>query len=320
MKQETQPTSGVIRTSRPGGRLLRRGDAINSSWVIDNPWLLKTPGLTQVGRDLLKTYNPFDDPLVKREQERRAREPKVSLGTFDEWVKYVALRERLEREAAARGDVEIDYSQLPWRPQPQEPPATPEQQRARDIPILNTLHARMAKEARDAQFDGMATSIQEKIWKEKPPRLAIKPTEQLKIMIRKDGSVMNRSRFGATVSYTHKDIATSNQREELSFGIGYFGDRAAIVPEAQAAITDAQLEKGVKGYYVERSYTYVDGRGRIVRQKKLVVVPMGYTESIETFFEKLYVNAKLVSPDAVVPKAKQRVKAYRRNGYYAEAA
>lgn len=241
---------------------------------------------------------------------------------------YIALRNRLDREAAARGDAEIDYSQLPWRPQPQRyEDLTPERQQYRNFTIARELHAHMAQEVQDAQFGRIAASIKTDVWndtrKDHPlhaPVSSIQPTAQIDIQAKDDGTIINRSLVGVSISYTHKDVASEGekkivhfpQKEELTFGIGYFGDRGAIVPEAQTLVSDEELEKGVKAYYIQRSYTVAE-RGKAVRKTEIIVIPFAYEDSQHTFIKHLYTSAKSLAPETVLPQAIQRIKRSKRS-------
>lgn len=326
---EGQPRLRLIQPlKRMGEWVTRKGKKENTPpWLVDNPWLLHNPRLTQRDQEILKTYNPFTDPLYIQDREMRAKDPKIPtqieingkmVTMYEGWIAYLALWERLEREAAARGDTEIDYSQLPWRPQPQRyQDLTPEARREKNLTTVRKIDNRLTKEAREAHFDQMAESIQERVWKTKPSRtlsLAIKPSNDLKVRIINDGTVVNRSRFGATISFTHKDGETHIPQEgELSFGIGYFTDRTQIIPEAQQILSDDQLQTGVKAYYVERTYTFRE-KGKAERKTYLSAIPIGYQETQETFFEYLYTSAKLLAPE------KQQGRSHRRNRPNAAAA
>ena len=280
--------------------------------------------LKQEAKIEIKAHGEFLDQKIQEERERRAKEPKADLGTFEEFLEYVALRERLERERIERGDAEIDYSQLPWRPQPQTyEDLSPEQKRYENFSTVRELHSDMAKEANEAGFDLIAQSIKKRVWKDKPiisPAVTIQREGDLKIGIKEDGSILNRSRFGVAISYDHDNRGVYTlQEEKLSFGIGYFGDRAQIIPEARELFSDEELQSGVKAYFVQRSYT-AEEHGKLVRKTELVAIPLAYEDSQHTFIEHLYNSAKSLAPETVLPQSKKRAKAYRRTGYYAAAA
>src|SRR5260221_815255 len=149
-----------------------------------------------------------------------------------------------------------------------EEPLTPEKRRQRDFRTVREIDYQTAKEAHDTQFDEMARIIDNKLWKDKPrttPNIAITPLRHLHISIKQaDGTIINNSRYGVTLSFTHNDInplhedwgiyAYDYQRphtEALSFGIGYVTDRSQIVEAAQGAVSDEDLATGVKAYFVQ---------------------------------------------------------------------
>ncbi len=111
------------------------------------------------------------------------------------------------------------------------------------------------------------------------PAVTIQREGDLKIGVKKDGSIINRSRFGVAISYDHSNIGVYTlQEEKLSFGIGYFGDRTQIIPEARELFSDEELQRGVKAYFVQRSYT-AEEHGKLVRKTELVAIPLTYEDS-----------------------------------------
>ncbi len=292
--------------------------------------LLTNISFAQREKEFLKTYNPLTDPLMIQERERRAKDPKLPthmelngqmLTPLEHFRAVILLYDRLEQEALERGDTKIDHSQLPWSTEKYEE-LTPELRRFQNSVIIGEARYLMAKEAQKAQFDGIAESIQENIWKRPlSPNspILIKPAHKLKMGIKDDGSTSNRSRFGASISYARTDILSNERgnipqtpREELFFGIGYFGDKSVLIPEAQASVQDEELEDGVKSYFVQRSYM-VNENGRMVRKTDVYAIPLAYPESQKTFFTHLYKSAKFLTPDIMNPQENQEAKTYRRS-------
>ena len=105
--------------------------------------------------------------------------------------------------------------------------------------------------------------------------------------ITRDGSIINRSRSGTTIGNAH---------DALTFGIGYFTDRAAIIDEAQGLISDDELAKGIKANFIQHTYT-VEEEGKTVEKTEMIVVPHAYAEHVQLFCAFLHNAAEIISPD-----------------------
>jgi hypothetical protein len=137
------------------------------------------------------------------------------------------------------------------------------------------------------------------------------------------GTVIDYSKFGIKLSYYHEDVVRKEGQihalidglddyqtvivdEQLTLGIGYFGED--VIPEAQGSVTDEDLEKGIKAYFVEVTKT----AGNRVLEARTVVIPYNYVEHRQTFHAHLYESAASLSPDQVIPDAKARIKEWKR--------
>jgi len=180
---------------------------------------------TWINGEQFNVYDPRQDPIVIEELRRVANDRKPPsliefkgqmLTGLEYFNALVSLYKRLEQEAEARGDFQIDQSQLPWGKNilpgaslpPLVSPVTTEQRRERNLPYVLQAHKLMAKEAEKEQFVQIAATIPNRIWGTQSSStlpIAIKPLEQLRLSIKDDGAVVNRSRFGVTLSYQHKD-------------------------------------------------------------------------------------------------------------------
>ena len=288
----------------------------------------KNPLLTAEARERLKAY---DEQLERAGEEVQRRVDNAPKGksyveiegkryTFVEAYRVIAAKmDRQEAEARARGEPD------PMRIAPFVSPQlvhndslTPEQRRARTRFFMYEVDNHLIREVEDAQFDQLAAEIKNSTWKN--PRASVHLSGQIAAAIKDNGIIRNHSRHGVTLSYTHDDIGkpegkdkivTIPQREELSFGIGYF-DQTHIIPEAREMFTENELERGIKAYYVERSYT-VEERGKAVRKTELVAIPLIYAAAQQKFIEHLYKGAKITSPETVIPQAQQRIQTHRRS-------
>ncbi len=133
----------------------------------------------------------------------------------------------------------------------------------------------------------------------------------MRISIKDDGTVIDRSQLGVSLVYPfdgkRKKEREDRQENRLRMGIGYFGDRSQIIPEAQGAISDEDLVRGVKAYYVQR--TYVD-KATSERKTEIIVVPLAYADAQQTFFKHLYDSSVMLAPERMLPP--QRARRYQR--------
>src|SRR5205823_2631650 len=143
-----------------------------------------------------------------------------------------------------------------------------EQRRQQNMSFVQEMDNKLINEVIDSQVDQIAEDIKMNMWKDNIG--SVKPAGQVDVTIRNDGTVTNRSRHGVTLSYTHDDIQEywvhkkgersyflhekQEIKEEIVMGIGYFIDRSGIIPEAQQAVTNEDLQKGVKAYFVQVAY------------------------------------------------------------------
>ncbi len=101
--------------------------------------------------------------------------------------------------------------------------------------------------------------------------------------------------FGNGESYTRYEKAGTYMKtytNELFFGIGYFTDWSQVAPEAQQSVSDVDLKKGVKAYFVESSFYTGE-------QRKIHVFPLAYPGSDQTFEEQLYESAEALSSENI---------------------
>jgi hypothetical protein len=89
--------------------------------------------------------------------------------------------------------------------------------------------------------------------------------DTMRITIQHDDTVINRSRAG--VELTHKML-----NNKLFIGIGYVGERTNMVSEARSIVSDADLKRGVKVWFIE--HTTSDGK-----KKKVLVIPFALVVS-----------------------------------------
>lgn len=290
------------------------------------------PLLTQEAKERLRAYSERLERVSREDYAAwKAKEPKIPetpvvlvidgkeyTSMIEAFVAYGVWRERLKPIAKARG-VSVD-SLLPpeWRPDPitTEP-------KAQALKTVRSQQTELAREVLTGQFDAIAESIQQKIWKDTSksnPVSVIKPTGQLDVKIKKDGTVINRSRSGVTISFK-QDIRTGSlvRRTEkgeakhdklqtvenkIEFGIGYFGKRGDIIPEARGSVTDD--EENFKALYIQRTYAdvaFISSAYKYMEMKKkteMYVFPLAYAEHQKEFVEYLYEISKLQSPDQVM--------------------
>jgi len=194
---------------------------------------------------------------------------------------------QMKAEAKARGE-EYKQPQLSLRPIDLAP-LTPERRLQRDQEIVQEEHYKLAKEARETQFDEIAEVIKTKMWKNAPSGhgITIKPYLQIDMGVKADGSVINRSKAGTTIGNAH---------DALSFGIGYFTDRAAIIDEAQGLLSDEELQKGIKANFIQHTYT-VEEEGKTVEKTEMIVIPHAYAEHVRLFCAFLRNAVIIISPD-----------------------
>lgn len=288
---------------------------------------LKQPSLSE---ETKAHFRAFDENLERswRElQEKRAKEPKIPthmewegrMVTHGEYFRlYIAERQRFdqfESYATKRGETYNSHEQVMLYGT-----LSPEQK--------NTVDVQLAQEARDARFSDMAQEIQNLMWNNPlhPFLVKIKPAHEVNIGTREDGTILNRSGSGVTISYTHKDreIQTVGEQkrepiarleESLTFGVRYVTDKRYLAQEVKDVVSDEDLDKGVKSYFVQQTRT-IERNGKAEEETTMIAIPLGYAqtekEEILTFYKYLYDTAKSIAPKAVLPKAKERVKTYRR--------
>lgn len=162
-----------------------------------------------------------------------------------------------------------------------------------------------------------------------------------------DGTFIDGSQAGRELSYNYVDVGeyqitwyefsdsptsgpelvSSSQspghlketiRRSLSFGIGYFTDRAYIIDEAQGLISDDEVAKGVKAYFIHRRDNFSVGGSvamevgeridkRSVGEIERYIIPVDYPESFSIFERALDKIAYDYAPDTVVPQANERI-------------
>ncbi len=239
----------------------------------------------------LEQYLRYGDTLPPIIEDGKIMSPSESFMLYD------LQQERLEREALARGE-EYKRPPLPLRPIDLQP-LTPERRLQRDLQIVRDADYQLSKEANDAQYDKIAEVIQTKVWRDSMSgrgSVTIKPYHQIDMSINADGSsIINRSRSGTTIGNAH---------DALTFGIGYFTDRAAIIDEAQGLLSDDELQTGVKANFIQHTYT-VEEEGKKVEKTEMIVIPHAYAEHVQLFCAFLHNAAKIISPDEYITKIRR---------------
>src|SRR6266487_2277183 len=230
------------------------------------------------------------------------------------WDYLQEKREREKQEAIARREFPDIYHSMPLVQENLHFDVanllTPEQRRARDHSIVMSLRGQFVTEIKKADIDLIAEDIRSNMWKGSSMFTELRPAVAGKITIKQDGTIINRLRSGLALSYPsldeHGKLTTKPDRKQtLSMGIGYFGeeDEANIITEAQGTIPPEDLKKGIKAYFVER--TFVD----VVTQKKKTyrtIIPFAYANSRLTFYEHLADSAIYLDPRKFVPRRQVR--------------
>jgi hypothetical protein len=284
---------------------------------------------------ITQTYNAYlikTSPILEEEDRKylimRKLEGRGDL-KYEDWKVYFEMREGQKQEAIAKGEPNpLRVAPLVARQQPYDAaiPLTDEKRQLRNNFFASAVDNQLLSEVIDTQFDQFAEIIKQDIWKS--PIGIIENTGQRSIDIQADGTVKNRSQHGMSLSFSHIEqerLPNGNKgvsikrTEELSFGIGYFGERADIVPEARGAVSDEDLEKGIKAYYIQWNYT-AERDEYIGDSTVLYVIPFASDDAQRIFFEHLYRSAISTSPEKVIPDPIQRKRAARRNRKLAEAA
>ncbi len=268
-------------------------------------------------RDYLKGVNRLNSSIEQHLKGDTAppiiAEGKIMSG-IEYWDYVLEKREREKQEAIDRGEFPDIYHSMPLVQEnlhfDETKPLTPDQGRERNRSIVMALRGQFVTEVKKADIDLIAENIRSDIWNGSSTLTELRPAVAGKITIKQDGTIINRLRSGLALSYPsldeHGKLTTKPDRKQtLSMGIGYFGeeDEANIITEAQGTIPPEDLKKGIKAYFVER--TFVD----VVTQKKKTyrtIIPFAYANSRLTFYEHLADSAIYLDPRKFVPRRQVR--------------
>jgi hypothetical protein len=254
------------------------------------------------------------DKTMQAYWKRREKDPPLPKFTLQDWLDYCANRRRQEQEVmdsrnfgASVVPMPVVAEQIPADQTPIKKPQSQETWDTTKREITTRIKTQLAKEVGATEVALMARDIQEHIWRDNSVRSnerisSILPAIAGDILIKDDGQIINRNRVGVSLSYRkdgrHPINPWEGQYTMLSMGIGYFGRRGEIVPEAQGLVSDEDLKKGIKGYFVERML--VDRKtGKEV--KEVVVIPLVLQDSLYTFFKHLYDSAVDMAPEKRLP-------------------
>lgn len=253
------------------------------------PAWLHNPLLDQAAKERLKAYDEFMRQKMEEDRQMRANEPKGE-PLLDIWRAYVQERQRHEREYAMLNG-SADYTDQRRRSLlvihgAKEP-------RKEDSTLIDTTMDNLTREVKRAEIDRIAESIRHEMWiGEIPPVSVIRPTHWVSLAVDKDRMIFrNHSRSGVTIAYAYDHINSI----ELSLGIGYFTEEEEFVPELRGRISEAKRDKGVKSYFVERTYM-AEEHGQTIRKTEMYAIPLAFENSSNLFIDYLYQSAKLLSP------------------------
>jgi len=90
---------------------------------------------------------------------------------------------------------------------------------------------------------------------------------------------------------------------EITFGMGYFTERAQLITEAQALVSDGELQKGVKAFFVTSSSSSPNGDFVDFERR---IIPQVYPGSEGEFYNLILQKATYLSPDKHVQKPHRR--------------
>ena len=252
-----------------------------------------------------KSLQIFSETLRQRCEEEIVRvrnDPKIPESidihgksyTWAEGFMVVMKKQRLEAETRAKREpkpLRVAPLVQPKLLYDVPKPLTDEQRERIHLPIVREVHGLLVGEMIDNKFDELAARINH-MWEDngfhKPPG-KIKGSGQLDIAIETDGTVINRSREGVSVSYAHQEGIRNfgggkdKTEEKVTFGIGYFDKREEIIPDAQGLVSDDELKRGIKAYYVQEGH-------------HLIVIPIAYAESQRAFITSLYDISDKIAP------------------------
>jgi len=237
--------------------------------------------------------------------EKITRRGRDNLPEFiQQWKQFAISEKQREREEIARQRREKEEQerreQRQWKLHEQEQA----QLKQRVVRLGNEICQKLVEEMEAEGLKKFAEEVIKKtLWKNKQfTAISISQVNNPDVLVKDDGTIIRCSRSGIKISYRHKALNPSRVEESLYFGIGYFGNRTEIIPEAQGSVTYGNLQKGVKGYFVEvdshRSYT----------GQRTTVFPYAYSDHREAFYLHLYESAKHLSPDQVIPQERRHIK------------
>jgi len=225
------------------------------------------------------------------------------------WDYVQEKKEREKQEAIARREFPDINNPMPLVQEnlhfDSAKPLTPDQERVRNRSIIMSLRGQFVTEIKKADIDLIAEDIRSNMWKGSSMFTELRPAIKGKITIKQDGTIINRLRSGLALSYPSLDehgklTAKPDRKQTLSMGIGYFGeeDKANIITDAQGIIPPEDLKKGIKGYFIERTYIDVT----TMKQKTyMTIIPFAYANSLRTFYEHLADSAIFYDPRRFIP-------------------
>ncbi len=180
-----------------------------------------------------------------------------------------------------------------------------QEQTARAATIVRGQETQLEHELKTAEIEEIAQIIHRDLPTDDGRPGRIEPVRKVETSYRQDGTTICSTRVGLAVTYSESTQTGQTVDNKLIVGVGYFGARSQFDPKTWDAFSDEDLKKGVKGYYVERSYTDEETGKPISR---LVAVPLAYKDAQLTFFDHVYNNEK-----AFARMKKLSVRQIRRN-------
>jgi len=243
------------------------------------------------------------------------------------YFEYVREKKKREKqETIARGEFPDIYHPMPLVQEylhfDEEKPLTRGEQRERNRSITTAIRGQFVAEVKNADIDLIAGDIRSNMWGRASTLTELRPMVKGNITIKEDGTIINRLRSGLALSYPSLDEhgkLTAKPERQLSMGIGYFGaeDEANIITDAQGTIPAEDLKKGIKAYFVER--TFVDIATREQKTYR-TIIPFAFANSQRTFYEHLADSAIYLDPRRKIQPTKPRMQLFRRNQPLAAAA
>ena len=304
----------------------------------------------EIERQRQRTATP---PVSEPQVEIRSEPPAL----VQLYHQYHAEQERLEAEERARElerQRQLQLEELRRQQKLAEEQAIAERKKKRNLEEGTKACEKLTKEVQEKGLNQLAEGFKQDFWlkqfnKNALARLyrdavqefnniSLQPITEPAVVLNDDGTEReNLSKSGITISYEYRerDFLTETIelagdwhetrfesslrtiKQELTLGIGFFSKREELIPEAQASVSEEELQKGIKAYFIrQRCTSELYNDNRILHkpnttttdvQSDTIAIPYAYPEAEFAFLQHSLESFKRSSPIQVIPGANRRL-------------